>query len=156
MRRALATLGAAVFLAAGCSSGGGGDGDGSGDERLTKEEYVEQADAICTRFEERLDKLGDPRTIAELGDVAEQALPIAREGVAELRALKPPEELRATVRSWLRLNDANVRRIEALGRAARAGDEDRVQEIARAAAAAEGRADALAKKLGLVACAQRE
>lgn len=148
MRR-IALLAAAVAAAAGCAGGG------EGDDRLSKAEYVERAEGICEDYERRLDELGDPRNVADLARLTKEALPIARRGVASLRELAPPEDMQAAVDEWLELNDRNVAGIERLGTAARAGNEDRVQEIAREAAATEDRADRLARKLGLSKCAAR-
>jgi hypothetical protein len=139
---------AAVAVVAGCSGGDGGDG------RLSKEEYVERADAICAEYERRLDELPEPASIRELGDVAARALPLARRGVRELKALRPPGEIRADVRRWLEPNDRNLVLLEALRDAARAGKTTRVQEIASEAADNEAAADRLAKRIGLQACAE--
>jgi DNA-binding NtrC family response regulator len=139
---------AAVTVLPGCSGGDGGDG------RLSKEEYVERADAICTEYERRLDELPEPANIRELGDVAARALPLARRGVRELKALRSPEEVRADVHTWLERNDRNLVLLAALRDAARAGKTTRVQEIASEAADNEAAADRLAKRIGLRACAE--
>jgi hypothetical protein len=139
---------AAVAVLAGCSGGDGGDG------RLSKEEYVERADAICTEYERRLNELPKPASIRELGEVAARALSLARRGVRELKALRPPGEVRADVRRWLERNDRNLMLLEALRDAARAGKTTRVQEIASGAADNEAAADRLAKRIGLQACAE--
>jgi hypothetical protein len=136
----------ALLALAGCAD----DGDG----RLSKEEYVRAADAICAEYERRLAELRDAETINELARLADQAIPIAREGVRRLRALRPPEELAARVRAWLERNEENVRTIERLRDAARAGDETLVQELASAGADNEAKADQLARELGLRDCAQ--
>jgi cysteine sulfinate desulfinase/cysteine desulfurase-like protein len=147
---ALAAVLAAVATAtASCRNG---DGDG----RLSREEFLRRADAICADYDARLARLGNPASIAELGRLAARALPIAREGVAKLRALEPPEELARDVERWLARNDENVSRIAAIGEAAQADDATRVQEIASAATANERRADALARRLGLRDCAKED
>ncbi len=144
MRRAPCLL-ALVALAA-CSGGGA-------DERLSREEYAKRADAICAEYDRRIERLEDPRSVAELARLAEEALPIAREGVRRLRALEPPAELRADVRRWLERNDRNVAMIEALRDAARAGQTTRVRQIASEATENEEEADRLARRIGLRACA---
>ena len=129
-------------------------GDGDGDDRLSREEYVRQADAICADYEERLARLGDPASIADLATVAGRALPIAREGVARLRELRPPEELARRVDQWLERNERNVALVGELREAARSGDVTHVQEVASALADNERAADALAGRIGLEACAE--
>ena len=146
MRAAPIMLAVAAALAvAGCAD----DGDG----RLSKGEYVRAADAICAEYERRLARLPEPRNVEELARLTEQALPIAREGVTRLRGLEPPQELTSRVEEWLERNEENVRTIERMRDAARAGDETRVQELASAGADNEAEADRLARALGLRACA---
>ena len=133
-----------VALAAGCSSG---------DDRLSKEDYTKQADALCTKYDAELAKLPAPTTLDSLATMAQQAKGIAAEGAAKLRALKPPEELQKQVDAWLALNDQNVKDIQAMRTAAAAGNRVKVQEIARDAQRNEAKADELARKIGLKACA---
>ncbi len=149
MRVSSAGLALIVAFLAGCGGGGGG-------ERLTKEQFLEQADAICADFEAKLDELPDPQNLEELIALAGEAQPIAAEGVARVRALNPPEELEADVDAWLDLNEENVQRIEDLREAGEAGDEERVREIATGGSENEQKADALAKKIGLSDCARED
>ena len=133
-----------VLALAACS---GGDG------RLSKAEYTQQADAICTKYDAELAKLPAPQTIDALATMAVQAKTIAAEGAAKLRALEPPKELEKQADAWLALNDENVKDIESMRAAAAAGNRVKVQEIARDAQRNEAKADELARKLGLKACA---
>jgi hypothetical protein len=133
-----------VLALAACS---GGDG------RLSKAEYTQQADAICTKYDAELAKLPAPQTIDALATMAVQAKTIAAEGAAKLRALEPPKELEKEADAWLALNDENVKDIESMRAAAAAGNRVKVQEIARDAQRNEAKADELARKLGLKACA---
>jgi hypothetical protein len=144
-----AALALAWVLALGaCSSGG------EGEERLSRAEYIRQADAICASYDKRLGTLGRADSVEELARNAERALPIARDGVAELRELSPPEQLEPRVEEWLERNDENVEKIEELGDAAREGDETAVQAIAADAADNEREADRLARRIGLRSCAR--
>ena len=145
----LALVATLAALAAGCA---GGDDDG----RLSREEFIRRADAICADYDRRLARLGNPADIAELGELAARAVPIAREGVAKLHALTPPAELERDVDRWLARNDRNVANIDKLGAAARANDVRRVQAIASHSTANERAADTLAARLGLVACAKED
>ena len=142
--RAAAVALLALALVAGCSGGSG---------RLSKEEYAQQADALCTKYDAELAKLPSPTTLDALAQMAVQAKAIAAEGAAKLRALQPPEELQKQADAWLALNDANVKDIESMRKAAAANDRVKVQEIARDASRNEAMADELARKLGLKACA---
>ena len=155
MRGALALVGLVLALgpAAGC---GEPEREERREERLTKEEYVERADAVCAEYDRRLDELPQPDSVADVAELAEQAFPIAQEGIRKLRELRPPAELEPQVEAWLRLNDDNARNIHRLQEAAEDGDTQRVQEIASEAADDERRADELADEIGLGECARRE
>lgn len=151
--RTLLLAGFCLFLAAGCMSGGGSDKGASGGDRLTKAEYIEQADAICAEFDSKLDAMDQPTSLDDLAAMATEAKPIAESGVTALRALNPPEELEEQVDAWLALNDKNVEAIDDLREAAESGDETAVQQVAADATDNETKADAAAAEIGLTDCA---
>jgi hypothetical protein len=138
------TVFALAAVAAGC---GGGD-------RLSREEYVKQADAICAKYEKRLDALPQPESTEDLKMLVDKGLPIAREGNTELKDLKPPEDLEAKVEEWHERNDRNLELIADLGQAAEDGDEERIQTLAAEAEENETEADRLAGEIGLKDCAE--
>ena len=121
MRRLCALLLTAAVLA-GCAGGE--------DERLSREEFVEQATAICARAEERIGELPQPASVAELGTYAREARSITAEGVAELRELEPPEELEDGLRRYLESGDEVVGLLGELEEAASAGDEAEARRVA--------------------------
>ncbi len=141
------------LLAAGCMSAGGSTDGSDTDTRLTKAEYLKQADLICARFDSQLDGLPEPNTLEELAAMAAEAKPIAEAGVERLRMLEPPAELEKQVEAWLELNDANVDAIGRLQEAAETGKETAVQQVAAEATDNETKADALAAEIGLDDCA---
>jgi hypothetical protein len=145
--RILPVIATVVLVAAGCMGGGT-----SSAPRLTKAEFIKQADAICAQFTGELEALPQPQTLADLAAMATQAKPIAEAGVARLRALRPPEELEDQVNEWLELNDSNVELIERLRAGAADGDETAVQQVAADATDNEQKADALAAEIGLTDC----
>ncbi len=151
-----AVAGLVCLLLAGFSCDGAEREAEAEPQRLSKAEYVRRADAICAEYDRRLESLPDPENVAGIGDVIAEALPIAREGARELRALRPPEAVEPTVQRWLARNDENIDRMEELRDAARAGDTTEVQRIASAAVENERRADALARRVGLQECAREE
>jgi hypothetical protein len=151
VRRAFAALGFVVVLASGCGEESKPPDE---EERLSRADYIRRADEICAEYDRRLDALAEPKTVRDVGRLAEEAFPIAQDGISKLRELRPPKELSRQVTAWLRLNDANVRHIHRLEEAAEDGDTRRVQQIASEAADNEERADALAKEIGLVECAR--
>jgi hypothetical protein len=138
----IAVCGAAA-LAAACG----------GDDRLSREELVAQADAICAKHEERLDALEEPESIEDVEAFAAEARPIFEEGVEELKDLEPPEDVQEDYDRWIELSEENVAAIGNLEQAAADGDAGRVQEIVSESQAKEQEADRLAQGIGLRECA---
>jgi hypothetical protein len=145
---ALAAL-AAVALAAGC--GGGGDG-GEGGDRLTTEEFLQQADAICAEANQQLDALGEPQSVEELATMAPQALSISEQTLDSLRELSPPEELEAQFDRALELLGQQNALAQELVTAAEAGDQAQLESIVAQAEPLDTEADAIADELGLEEC----
>jgi hypothetical protein len=139
-----AVCGAAILTACG----------GDGGDRLSREELVSQADAICGEYEQKLDALGEPQTIQEVESLADDAKPIVEEGVGKLEQLQPPEELEDDYDRWIELNHDSVAVIDDLKDAAASGDEAQVRQVVQEAQAKENEADALAGEIGFDECAQ--
>jgi len=135
---------AVAALAAGC----GGSG------RLSKAEYVKRADAICTKYNAKLKALSRPTSISGLPAYVDEALPLARKGDRELRALKPPKDEEQTAKEWLDQNDSVVGSMERLRNAAKKGDRAGIQTALNEASSANQSANQLARRLGLRVCAQ--
>ena len=131
-----------------------------GGDRLSKSEYTKQADAICAKYDKRLEAIERELDRADSPEDAAQAIdrgiPIVKSGVDELRELEPPEQLEDDVDRWLELNEENTRTLEELRDAAREGDMQRVSEIATEGQETEERSDELARKIGLEDCAAEE
>ena len=144
MRRVCLAL-VVVVLAAGC---GGGSG------RLSKAEYSKRADAICTKYNAKLKALARPTSISGLPAYVDRALPLARKGDEELRALRPPKDEEKTAKEWLDQNDSVVGSMERLRGAATKGDRAGIQTALNEATSANRTANGLARRLGLSVCAQ--
>jgi hypothetical protein len=139
-------VGALALGAAGCGSGD------DGGERLSKTAFIRQADAACTKYEARLDALGQPTNVTELRAFADKALPIAKDGREELGKLKPPAELEDTYDAWLEQGDEAIDIVERLREAAADGDQAEIQEIAQDAQRADAEANRLAEQIGFEQC----
>jgi hypothetical protein len=144
MRRVALTV-AVVGLVAGC---GGSSG------RLSKAEYAKRADAICTKYNAKLKALARPTGISGLPAYVDKALPLARKGDDELRALEPPKDEERTAKEWLDQNDSVVGSMERLRDAAKKGDRAGIQTALNEASSANRTANGLARRLGLTVCAQ--
>jgi hypothetical protein len=142
----LAALAAAVAVAAGCGAGEEGDG------RLTKEEFIAAADAICKEANAKLDALGTPTTLEQIAKFAGDAITIQEEALADLKALKPPAADEATINEAYALLDQQLelgRQIEA---AAKEGDQAKIQELVGEVQPIDSQADQIAQDYGLKEC----
>jgi protein-tyrosine-phosphatase len=136
---------AALAVAAGCG--------GSGGDRLSREELVSEADAICTQYEDELESLAQPENIQDLDRLVEDAKPIVESGLEELRGLEPPEDLEDPYDEWISRTEENVDRLDELGEAVADRDEQRIGEVVGEIQQTEEEADELAGEIGLQECA---
>jgi hypothetical protein len=124
-----------------------------GDDRLSQEEFRQQADAICAKYDEKIKALGSPASPAEIPDFVRQGVPLLRQGITELRALKPPAELQDDYDRMLDETAKAIPAAQSLAAAAEKGDAAAVQNAIAAAQAANNASDRLAADLGLDKCA---
>jgi len=147
---AIVTGAAALFLAA-CGGGGGGGGSQS----LSAEEFRQQADAICKKYEDELNELGAPSSLDDLGGFVDKAVPIIEEGNNELSELEPPGDLSGDWNRALELQDQSLQAARDLQEALHDNDTARVQELATKLAAADAESSRLARSIGLENCGQQ-
>jgi hypothetical protein len=145
---ALATLAAAVLGAC-----GGGDGSG---ERLSEEEFREQANAICTDYNEQIADLGTPTSPADIPDYVERGIPIIEEGIAKLRELNPPEDIADDYDTMLDETEKAIPAARQLSDAAADQDAEAVQEAISLGQEADAESDRIARELGLDECGSGE
>ena len=145
MRR---VLGLALFFAALAAGCGGGGGDG-----LSQEEFRQQADAICAKYDKKIQALGSPQSPADIPAYVQKGIPLLRQGIAELRALNPPADVEDDYNRMLNETAKAIPAAEKLADAAEKGDTAAVQEAIREGQQADQASDELATKLGLGRCA---
>jgi hypothetical protein len=155
VRRAIALLPLVVVVAAGC----GGDDDDS--EPLSKAEYIEQADAICSSYTEQLDPIGEEagaqlqrRDFAAAADTVGEAVEVARPGIEELEALPKPPEDEAVLDQLGELRQQYLALIASWEDATREEDVGRIGAIVREIEEVDERADGIATGYGFQECGQ--
>ena len=145
MRRA-STLLLAIVVLAGC---GGSDSSG---QRLTRDEYAKQADAICSKYKQKTDALSRPATLPDLANVADQVLPLLDDARGELRDLRPPQNEEATANAWLDEFDVIIDDVKKIRDAAKKNDGAAVQAAAAPALQHDQHSNDLASQLGMTVC----
>jgi hypothetical protein len=121
MRRAAAATSVAILLVLSAC--------GSGPPPLTKAEWLSQANAICTRYNDKVDadlKLVTGNTRSDLVKIIDVLL---ADGVAqekELKALAPPKEDKATVAVIFDQYEKTVKAVTDFRAAASGGDQTEV------------------------------
>jgi hypothetical protein len=145
-----ATVAVVVALASGCG------GDGGGGERLSQDELREQANAICQKYDEKIQAIGNPSSPEEVGDFVDQVVPLLRQGIAELRALRPPAEVEADYDRMLDETEKAIPAAQQLGEAAANNDPGALQQALKAGQQADNASDEIATKLGLTGCASSD
>jgi hypothetical protein len=140
---------ALALVAGGCGSGN--------PRRLSKGEFVTRADAICAKYEKRVQSRmasvppGDQK---QLASSIEKVLPVIRKGNDELRSLKPPESLQARFDRWMGIADAEVSAAQNLQDALDKNDQAAIQAAFQELQTKDAAQDRIARQdLGLTGCA---
>jgi hypothetical protein len=127
-----------------------------GDDRLTREEFVSEAEAICEEFDQRLEDVPDPESADDVERYVDEARPVIEDGLGELRALQPPEELEEQWDELMDRNDEALEVLDDLSEAAASADEARLQEISEEASRQDAETDRMARAIGLENCGSDE
>jgi len=145
VRRALGLTLSFACLAAGCGGGGG--------DRLSQEEFQQQADSICEKYDKKIQALGSPKTPSDIPAYVQKGIPLLRQGIAELRALKPPADVEDDYNRMLDETAKAIPAAEKLADAAEKNDAAAVQDAIKEGQQADEASDELATKLKLDGCA---
>jgi hypothetical protein len=143
-RRALLLSAAGALLLAAC----GGSG------RLSHGSFVAKANAICADYHAHAAKLPRPHKTSAFATYARRLLPLYRDALARLEALRPPNA-DASAYAQLLARDRGIERdVEAIARAAHAGNASAYRAALARARTDDARSSELARTLGLDVCAR--
>jgi RNA polymerase sigma-70 factor (ECF subfamily) len=120
--------------------------------RLSRADFVQQADAICARANRKTRRIPQPTDLFGLGEYVDTVLPVAKEELESLRELRPPKELEATVDRMLKRVEQTVKALEKMGVAVKKGDQAAVQSALQQGNRSSQTARQLAQKLELKVC----
>jgi hypothetical protein len=130
-------------------------GDGS-EDRLSAEEFRDQANAICAEYDEKISALEAPGSPEDIPGYVEEVIPLVEEGLAELRALNPPEEFEEDYETMLDETEKSIPAARALSAAAVEEDATAVQDAIAQGQRADEASNRAADELGLDECGQDE
>jgi hypothetical protein len=124
-------------------------GCGGGDSR---ENYVDDATAICEEMTQRIKELAPPESFADTQLYARRAKDAVADGIRDLRDLNPPPELEDGFARYLATLDARRRQLDLLATAADENSMTAVQEVGSEldVLTAKGRQDA--RRAGIGGC----
>ncbi len=125
-----------------------------GDDRLSKAEFQQRANAACRDANRRIKEIPAPHGSEEIVSYVDAATAELDRGIAALRKLEPPKELEADYDRFLKLSDRTRAIAGELRRAARASDEQAMQAASDRGDVVDRESDAVARRLGLDACVE--
>ena len=119
---------------------------------LSKEEFIEAADELCEKADERSQDLEAPTNPEALRVFVERAEQITRRLVEDLRELEPPEVDRDTIDRMIDKIEEAIGYLPAIERAARLSDVAAIQQLGARLQAAAAEANDLARDYGMEKC----
>lgn len=138
-----------LLVLAGCS----GDGDSAGEGGpLSRAEYTRKANEICTIAEQKLENLGDFESFEQLSEEMKVGEAALRKSASDLRALRPPRNLRAQHLELADLQDQTADVAQRISAAAKDNDQLEMQKEAERADKLTTSSNEAARKLGLEEC----
>lgn len=142
MRKVVAPGVAAVLALSGCGSG-----------RLSHDQFVAHADAICSAYDAKVQLLAKPRSYEDVVAYVGRTLPLYVAAFDKLKALKPSRADEGAVRSWLAGDAKVVAAVRDLRAAALRHDPAATNDASTALQAASLASRHAAAALGMTVCA---
>ena len=143
-----ATAAACTMLLLGLAGCGSGSSDASSSGDL-----IAGADAICKKAQVKADALRPyPVNLEDAAETLAKSPAIFAPAVQELKALDPPDDLKAGYQAWLMTYDALIADTRQSVTAAKAGDQARFDQAAETYQQDADEANAAAAKLGMAEC----
>jgi hypothetical protein len=147
--RLAALAGGAALLLAACGGGGG-----SSSESLSPTQFRQQADAICAKYESKIEALPRPTSLDDLQGFVDQVIPLIEQGNAELGDLEPPKALADDWGRALDLQEKSLQKTRELQGAIRDKDDARVQQLFTELGETEDESNRIARSIGLEKCGE--
>ena len=121
-----------------------------GEDKLSKTDYITQADKICADAQKKLEAVPQPKSANELKDYSAKLKPLLDDAVERLDALEPDDAVKGSADALVSSTKSAVKVAEDLGKTT---DEAKVQKLLETAEKTERSTDARLKKDGFKDCA---
>jgi hypothetical protein len=150
--RAVALIGLVVSLAACSGVNGGGDG------RLSRDEFVEEANEICAASSAQIAQIGAPSLADPVAveHAVAQTVSIQEHAYRELRALEGPRRDQPGVKAWLENVEAAIEQMEAVRQGLADGNQAAIDEATQKGASFTADAEEFADAYGLNECSTND
>jgi len=125
------------------------------EQRLSKQEYIRQGDAICADVKAKVDALPEPSKREESVQFHDQATAIVREAAGGFKALKPPASDQATADQLNSLYDQSVIKYSEYVAALRSGDRKTERRVYDELVGLGTQLDQASRRYGLVKCGEQ-
>jgi hypothetical protein len=156
---------ASAVLAAGCgsssssssSSGGSSSSSGSGSTTsaaLSKEDFLAKANAICDTINTQIKALPEISTAADLLSTGPKEVALAENGIAQLKALEPPDSLKTQTSQYFANLDQQATISTKLITAFKNKDSQTLAQAEAAAKTNQSQGHTQANGIGLTRCAK--
>lgn len=128
-------------------------GCGGGKDPLSKEEFAKQGNALCDKYEKKVEAIPQPKTAKDVQTYVDKIKPLVSDITDEFRAIEPPEDFAADFDKYIDQTTESAKLVDDLAAAAKAKDLKKLQAVQKEAVQKEEATDSLARKLGLTKCA---
>jgi hypothetical protein len=129
-------------------------GCGGGAEHLTAREFAREASDLCRRGNRAVTRIEVPRLSArrDASRAMAAVVVVQRETIDELRGIRPPDALLATVQKWIALLDQGADELELMSAHLRAGQASEALDYGAKATTLLDRAEELVAPLRVTSC----
>jgi len=128
---------------------------GGSSKRLTHAEFAAKANAVCSKYNDRLKALPAPRNAKQFADLVHNGKALIKQEIADLRKLRPPAAEQSTFDGMLVGAADGLPILDQMETAARSGDLRRAQQLDAKLGIKDSQVNAVARRLGLGSCAAR-
>lgn len=119
---------------------------------VSKEEFIQQADDICSAKLEESSAIPQPTDLESTGNLFREVTPILQAQTREIKALEAPDEDIEVLEDWLKTQDELVGVFQAAAQAAGSGDQEGFDAAFTEANAIQAQSSRLASQYGFAVC----